>query len=467
MDTLSPNLQPLASKSPTPTTKKRRKIIVFSVIGLVVIGLVLTALFRKREAVITIQTEKVTRRNLTETVVANGRIQPVVQVKISPEVSGEIIELPVKEGQEIHKGDLILKIKPDFYIANRNQATASYKSSLAGQATAEANLRKAEADFKRSKGLLEAKLIPLSDFDQAQASYDVAQAQLTGAKHQVEMAHASLASAEEELAKTTIASPLTGTISKLNSQLGERVLGTVQNAGTVIMTIADLNNMEARVDVGEMDVVLIAPGQKARLEVDAFKDRKFTGIVTDIANSSKDSGSMGSQSQEATKFEVRIRAKENEAFRPGMSVSAEIETRYRTNVLTVPMASVTTRPPKPPEKKDKPGKNTAKSGDTNTVSSARTNGTLSATGTNNPASDKKSKEGPKAIEVVFVADGNHVKMAPVKIGICDNDYWEITNGLAEGQEVVSGGYRAISKDLEDGKKIKRGTPDKGDIKEAK
>jgi HlyD family secretion protein len=227
-------------------------------------------------------------------------------------------------------------------------------------------------------------------------------------------------------------------------------------------------------------VVLIAPGQKGRLDVDSFKDRKFTGTVTQIANSSKSSGltssSSSSSAQEATKFEVRIRINETEAFRPGMSVSTEIETRYRTNVLTVPMASVTTRPPKTLEKKDKdnPGKSTAKSGNTNKTSSTpakATNGTLSATatnttGTNNAVSDKKSKE-DKAIEVVFVADGDHVKMVPVKIGICDNDYWEITEGLAEGREVVSGGYRAISKDLEDGKKIKRGTPDKGDVKEAK
>jgi HlyD family secretion protein len=224
--------------------------------------------------------------------------------------------------------------------------------------------------------------------------------------------------------------------------------------------------------------VLIAPGQKARLDVDSFKDRKFTGTVTQIANSSKSSGltsssSSSSSSQEATKFEVRIRINETEAFRPGMSVSTEIETRYRTNVLTVPMASVTTRPPKTPEKKDKDksSKTTAKSVNTNTALSTPSNSTLSATGTNspgtnNPASEKKSKE-DKAIEVVFVADGDHVKMVPVKIGICDNDYWEISEGLAEGQEVVSGGYRAISKDLEDGKKIKRGTPDTGDVKEAK
>jgi HlyD family secretion protein len=412
-----------------PTTKRRRNLII-TVTSIVLITVILIVVFRKREPVITVQTDKVTRRNLTEMVVANGRIQPVVQVKISPEVSGEITELPVKEGQPVNKGDLIVKIKPDVYIASRNQAEANYKSSVAGRATAEANLRKAEADFKRSRGLFEAKLIPESDYDQAHASYDVAQAQVNSADHQTEMAKASLANADEQLAKTTIFSPLTGVITKLNSQAGERVLGTVQNVGTDIMTISDLNQMEARVDVGEIDVILIRPGQKTRLEVDAFKDRKFTGLVTDIANSSRNAGSLSSsssQSQEATKFEVRIRVGEPEAFRPGMSVSAEIETRYRTNALAVPLASVTTRAPK------------------------------SATSTNTVAgADKKPKDTAKPSEVVFVVDGSRVKSAPVKIGICDENYWEITEGLTEGQEIVSGGYRAISRDLNDGKRIKKG-----------
>jgi HlyD family secretion protein len=428
---------------------RKRRILIFVVSGLILIVLIWFFAFRRREPPITVQTEKVTRRNLTEIVVANGRIQPVVQVKISPEVSGEITELPVKEGQSVNKGDLILKIKPDVYIAARNQAEASYKSSIASQASAAATLRKAQADFKRSQGLLEAKLIPLSDFDQVQASYDIALAQLTNAEHQVEMAHALLASADEELAKTTIASPLTGTISKLNSQLGERVLGTVQNVGTEIMTISDLGQMEARVDVGEIDVVLIHPGQKARLEVDAFRDRKFTGMVTDIANSSKGSSSAtsaaasSSQSQDATKFEVRIRIDENEAFRPGMSVSAEIETRSRTNVLTVPLASVTTRAPKSTTK--------TMGATTNQINSS------SQAATNSAATDKKLRESSKMSEVVFAVEGDHVKTLPVKIGISDDNYWEITDGLAEGQEIVSGGYRAINRDLDDGKKIRKGS----------
>lgn len=420
-------------------TKTRRKALIFTALLLGLGGLAAWAFLQKREAVITVQTDKVTRRSLTELVVANGKIQPVVQVKISPEVSGEIIELPVKEGQDVAKGDLIVKIKPDFYIANRNQAEAAYKSSLAGKATAEAQLAKALAEFKRNQDLFTQNLVSASIFDEIKAAFAVATAQLTNAGHQVEMAKAQLASAEEQLAKTTISAPLDGTISRLNSQLGERVLGTVQNLGTDIMTIADLNEMEARVEVGEIDVVLIQPGQKVRLEVDAFKNQKFSGVVTEIANSAKGSGGLSlasAQSQDATKFEIRIRIQEKESFRPGMSVTAEIETRSRTNALAVPIAAVTTRMPK------------SSSGATNTVAEA------------DKAEDKvagkaeRKREAIKAQEVVFVRDGERVKMAPVKIGIADDDFWEITEGLTEGQEIISGSYRAVSRDLEDGKLIK-------------
>jgi HlyD family secretion protein len=443
-----------------PNPKKRRKIIVFTVIGLTLIGLTLMTVFRKREVVITVQAEKVARRNLTEIVVANGRIQPVLQVKISPEVSGEITALPVKEGQPVQKGDLILKIKPDFYAANRNQARAAYNSSLAGQAVAQANLERAEAELKRHEEMFRNRLISESVFTEARTACEVARAQATSAKHQVEMSSASLARAEEELAKTTIVSPLTGTISKLNSQVGERVVGTATMAGTEVMIIADLNEMEARVDIGESDVVLIAPGQKARLEVDAFKDRKFTGVVTEIANSSKNAGFGGGQNQEATKFEVKIRVNEKEQFRPGMSVSTEIETRYRTNVLSVPFASVTARLPK---EKSKPNP-AANSGDTN---SSAGNGPAETTSTNSARADRKSKETPQSVEVVFVVEGDQAKMVPVKIGISDDSYWEITEGLAEGQEVISGGYKAISRELEDGKQVRKGRPEKDDPKEKK
>jgi HlyD family secretion protein len=450
-------------------SKKRKKILIFTVILVVIAGLSAVAIFRKREIVVTIQTEKVSRRNLTELVRANGRIQPVVQVKISPEVSGEITELPVKEGQQVKKGDLILKIKPDNYIAARNQTEASYKGSVANKATSEANLIKAEAEFKRAEGLFKARLVSESTYDEVRAGYAVAKAQVLSAEHQVENAKASLARADEELAKTTIVSPITGTISKLNSELGERVVGTAMMAGSDVMTIADLNRMEARVDIGETDVILIKIGQTVRLEVDAFKDRKFSGEVTQIANSSRNSSALGSgTSQEATKFEVRIRVKDNESFRPGMSVTAEIETRSRTNVLVVPIASVTTRAPKEDNKTNKLAsaqdkKKNPESSNTNT-SGSKLSDTTTATPTmdsTNSTSGRKSKEPTKPLEVVFVLDKDKVKMAPVKIGISDDEYWEITEGLQEGQEVVSGTYRAISRDLEDGKKVKKGLAVKG------
>ena len=446
--------------------KKRRKLIIFSAIGLMLVTLILLAIFKKREPVITVQTEKVARHSLTNIVVANGKIQPVIQVSISPEVSGEIIELPVKEGQQVKKGDLLVKINPDIYIAAVNQAKAGYESSLAAKASAVANLEKAQADYDRNLELFHQKLLSESDFIGFKSARDVAKAQLDSADDQVNVAKALVDSAQDSLNKTTIVSPLDGTISKLNSQLGERVLGTAQFAGTEILVISDLNQMEARVDVGEMDVVGIKPGQKARLDVDAFKDRKFAGVVTDVASSSKDSNQTGnssssSQSQEATKFQVRIRLSDKEDFRPGMSVSADIEMEYRTNVLTVPLASVTTRPPKPPQKNDPP-----KTGGTNTTKArSGTNAVVSSNvATNSGPPDKKSS---KMVDVVFAVAGDHVDAVPVKIGICDDNYWEITDGLTNGQEIVSGGYRAISRDLADGKKIKRGTPDKGEAKEAK
>jgi HlyD family secretion protein len=458
-------------------SKKRRKVLVFSIIAVALVGLTVLVILKRREPVVTVQTEKVARRSLTELVMANGKIQPVLQVKISAEVSGEIIDLPIKEGQRVKKGDLLVKIKPDFYTAALNQATASFKSSEASKNMAEATLRKAEAEFKRNEDLIRNKLVSDSVFDEVRAAFDVAKAQLESASHQVDVAKATVDSAKDSLDKTTITAPLAGTISKLNSRLGERVLGTVQNVGTEIMTISDLNEMEARVDIGENDVVRIAPGQKAMLEVDAFKNRKFSGIVTEIANSSKDAGQYsGGTSQEATKFEVRIRVQEAEAFRPGMSVTAEVETCYRTNVLTVPFASVTTRPPKEKDNKGKAklaalgnsSKTKSPKSGTNDLAakpasgSDPTNALTIATnspatdGTNIAKSDKKSKDALKQVEVVFLMEGDHAKMVPVKIGISDDSYWEITEGVTEGQEVVSGGFKAITRELEDGTKIAKG-----------
>ncbi len=424
---------------------KRNTIIIAGVaLALIVVG---ASYFHKHDPPIIVQTDKVARRNLTEIVVANGKIQPVVQVTISPEVSGEIIDLPVHEGQLVKKGDLLVKINPDVYIAALNQAKASYESSLASAASAKAALEKAESDYERNQQLYQSNLVDESDFVGFKVARDEAEAQLENATDQVDMTKAQVDSAQDSLDKTTIVSPLDGTVSVLNSQLGERVLGTVENEGTEIMVISDLSKMEARVDVGEMDVVDIKPGQKATLEVDAFKDQKFSGLVTDVGSSSEDSNQQqgyssssggGGQTQTATKFEVRIRISDKEDFRPGMSVSAEIETSYRTNALTVPLASVTTRAV--PQAADPPA----------------TGGTNAAAHSTNAVNTASFGGGSKLADVVFVVQGDHVKVAPVKIGICDDDYWEITSGLTNGEEIISGGYRAISKDLEDGSKIKEG-----------
>jgi HlyD family secretion protein len=396
--------------------------------------------FRKQERPIVVQTDKAARRNLIETVIANGRIQPVLQVVINPEVSGEIIELPVKEGQEVNQGDLLVRIKPDNYIASRNSAEANFKSSVAGMQLAQANLDKSGLEYARYKDLHDNQLVSDSQFLEAKTSLEVSKASYQTSLHQQEQAKAALDRAEDDLSKTKIVAPISGTVTKLKSQKGERVVGTAMMAGTEIMTIAQLDKMEARVDIGEMDIVLIKIGQKARLEVDAFHDKKFSGMVSEIANASKGASQMSSSSQEATKFEVKILITEPGAFRPGMSVTAEVETRYRTNALTVPIMAVTTRMPKGfvknKPKTEAPGE------------------------PGNPRTERKKEEGPKPQEVVFALNGDQARMVPVKIGISDDTHMEVTEGLSEGQEIISGGYAAVSRELEDGKKVKKETEDK-------
>jgi HlyD family secretion protein len=452
-------------------SRKRRKRIIFTIILVFLGALVLMAVFRKKGVVYSVQEDKVVRRNLTETVTASGKIQPVLQVKISPEVSGEIIELPVKEGDLVKKGDLLVHIRPDNYIAARDSSYANYRYALANSNTAAANLEKAQIDFDRNNALYKSKLISDSDYLTAKTTLDVAKASLAGSTEQVGMAYASLQSSESDLSKTKIFSPLDGRISKLNSQLGERVVGTAMMAGTEIMTVADLDKMEARVDIGEVDVVLIAVGQKVHLEVDAFKDRKFDGVVTDIADSAKNndtstvgaSSSSSSSPQDATKFQVKIRILEHEIFLPGMSVSADIETRSRTNVLTVPIQCVTMRPPKAGATTNNLETNSAMlaSADphgagTNATNGARTNVMSAGMTSTNAVDAKKAAEALKPVQVIFVVDGDHVEAVPVQTGIEDDNYVEIISGLKEGEQVVSGGSKIINRELQDGSKVTAG-----------
>lgn len=397
--------------------RSRKKIIILSLLGLVVVALLLIVfLGSKRDPIISVQVEKVKARTITQVVTATGKIQPEVQVKISPEVSGEIVELPVKEGDRVKKGDLVLKIKPDVYVAMRDQF-------LAGLQQTKATLDKAKADFDRAKSLFGKGLVSQSDFDVAKANLESNLASYAQAK-------ASLDQAQENLRKTTVTAPMEGTVSQLNSEKGERVLGTAQFQGTEVMTIADLSRMEARVDVSENDVTLIKVSDTARISVDAFPDQKVNAVVYEIANTAKTTAA-GTQ-EEVTNFTVKMRVLDkNIRLRPGMSMTADIETETKNNVLTVPIQSVTTRAPKMEMKQ---GEDQAMQ--------------VSTTAAQKPKQENKPKE------IVFVVDNGIVKAVPVKRGISSDAYVEITEGAKEGMDVVSGSYKSINRELEDGSKVR-------------
>jgi HlyD family secretion protein len=412
--------------------KSKKRLFIFSGLGFVLIVLILlVVLGSKREPVVTVQTEKVTKRTITQIVTASGKIQPEVLVNISPEVSGEIIELPVRIGQVVKKGDLLVRIKPDTYAASRDQAKALLNSALAGLDLAKANYDKAVSDYRRAQDLHTKGLLSDSELEASKTAYQVAKAQHQSEHHRVEQARASLEQAEENLRKTAIYAPMGGTISQLNSKLGERVVGTGLMAGTVIMAVADLSRMEARVDVDENDVVLVSVGDTARIEADAYPERKFTGVVYELANTAKTKGT-GTQ-EEVTNFEVKIRILEKDVvFRPGMSVTTDIETSTHHDVLAVPIQSVTTRMPKEAGKKQVEEEQQS--------IASKNNG--------------KKKLESKVQEVVFVVEGGKVKTVQVKRGISDDTYVEIVEGLKGDEEVVSGSYKAINRDLEDGSKVK-------------
>jgi HlyD family secretion protein len=401
-------------------SKKKRVIIISVLVVVLAVAVALVILGGKREVIITVQTEKTVKRTITQIVSATGKIQPVVQVPINAEVSGEIINLPVREGQRVRRGDLLVRIKPDAYQAAVDRADAAVASSRA-------NLMKAEADYKRVKELFAKSLISESELDIAKAAFE-------SAKASANQNQASLKESRETLAKSTVYAPMDGTISSLKCELAQRVSGSTFTQGTEIMTVADLSKMEARVDVGENDIVNVTLGDTARIQVDAYPDRKFTGVVTQIANTAKTRG-LGTQ-EEITNFEVRILIHQPPGivFRPGMSMTADIETERKQGVLAVPIQSVTTRMPKEGVKEQQPQEG-------------------SEGGAKLATKQTKKKEEEKIDEVVFIIKDGIAKTAVVKRGISDETHVEIT-GLEEGTEVVSGPFKAINRELEDGSKVK-------------
>jgi HlyD family secretion protein len=397
---------------------------ILKILIIIVVVLVIFAVIGKKAGwfgkalTVKVAVEYAERRNITEAITANGKIQPEKEVKITPDVSGEIVELTVKEGAEVQKGQLLLRIKPDIYISQRDRSLAAISSARARLAQAEAQFKQAELAFTRTKQLFDEQTISKSEFEQSEASYNVAKAEVDAAKYSVVSTEASLKEANENLVKTSIYSPMAGTVSMLLVELGERVAGTNLMAGTEILRIADLARMEAQVEVNENDIVRVNLGDTALIEVDAYLGEKFKGIVTEIANSAKTTGVSADQ---VTNFDVKIlilpesyqklAATGNNPFRPGMSATVEIQTETKSEILTVPIQSVTTR--------------------TDTTKVAVT------------TSDEDVRT------LVFITDGEYAFAKDVRTGIQDNNYIEIISGIEDSARVISAPFSAISKKLSD------------------
>ena len=405
--------------------------------------------------------EKAVTKTITQLVNATGKIQPELEVKISPEVSGEIIELPLREGAEVKKGDLLVSIKPDNYRYQVEQQEANLTAAKATAVQGKAQLQKAQDDFKRAEDLYAKNLLSDSDHAATRTQLEVAQANYDNALAQIRRTEGLLNQSVELLSKTTIYSPADGTISSLTSEIGERVVATGSFAGTEIMRVADLNNMEVRVNVNENDVVNVKVGDQARISVDAYPNRTFTGTVKEIGAAAKTQG-LNTQ-EEVTNFQVKIRLVEKDVnVRPGMSASVDIETQTVENAVAVPIQSVTVRSREGNKTLDELGADRAKK-----------DGEMKGEGAAAAVNEKQQRERERADReglqrVVFVRNGDTVKLTPVETGIGDTTHMEIKSGVKEGDEVVSGPFSAITRTLKDGAKVRVDKPkEDGKDKDAK
>lgn len=383
-----------------------------------------------------VEVAKVEAMTVVETVSATGKIQPEIEVKISSEVSGEIIELPVKEGQVVKKGDLLVRINPDLYTSGLNRSVASLSGTKAGLSQADAQFKEAKANYDRNKKLFDKGIISKSDWDKAVSSYEVAQATKQSAYYNVQSASATVNEARDNLGRTTIYAPADGTISSLGVELGERVLGTQQMTGTELLRVANLNNMEVEVDVNENDIVKINVGDSAKVEVDAYLKKEFKGIVTSISNSA----STALTADQVTNFKVKVRIlKESYAdllegkpanfspFRPGMTATVDIITKRKENVLAVPISSVVVK--------------------TDTSATAKP---VVVNSKDNQNNNQKAPKSDKKFECVFVKDGDKAKLRVIKTGIQDDTNIEVSSGLKKGDIVIVGPYATVTKDLNSG-----------------
>jgi HlyD family secretion protein len=425
---------------------KTTKYILYAVGGLIVLLIIgkMTGIIGKPKKT-QVATEKAEVRVINETVSASGKIKPEVEVKISSEVSGEIVELPIKEGDVVKKGQLLVRIRPDILKSGYDRAVASYQTQKAsvGNSTQmlgqyKSTLENQEARYKRSKELYDQKVITAAEFDDAKAaytgakaSYEAAKQSVTGATFGLAQSAASVKEASDNLAKTSIFAPVDGVVSKLSVEKGERVLGTAQFAGTEIMTISDLSQMDVNVDVNENDINRVVLGDSSKIEIDAFLGKKFNGIVTEIGSSAN---VVGTNADQVTNFTVKVRidaasyaglvnktAKNPSPFRPGLTATVDIQTNRSTS-LSVPIQSVTTRDDK-----------------------------KATTDVTSKASDdtKKAKINTEVKTYVFIYEAGKVKQVAVTTGIQDDTYIQVLTGLKAGDEVVSAPFEAISKTLKD------------------
>ncbi len=382
-----------------------------------------------------VELQKITLADIVEKVSATGKIQPEIEVKISSEVSGEIIDLPIKEGQQVQKGDLLVRVNPDLIQSAVSRSQATYQNIKAGLEHAEAGLKEATASYDRSKQLFEKGIISKADWDKAVSTYEIAKANRQSAYYNVQSAGASVSEAMDNLNRTTIYAPVSGTISKLDVELGERVVGTQQMAGTEILRVANLKNMEVEIDVNENDIVKVQIGDSTIVEVDAYLKKQFKGIVTQIANSAGEALT----ADQVTNFKVNVRILEDSykdllegkdesysPFRPGMTATVDIITNKRPKAINVPLSAIVIKT----DTSNTPKTTVPKAMDTN-----------------------KKVEAEEKFECVFVNNNGVAQLRVVKTGIQDETKIEILSGLKEGDEIIIGPYNVVSKTLKAGDKI--------------
>jgi HlyD family secretion protein len=419
-----------------------KKTIYYLIGAVILIVIVLIVLSKKgiignKDKATEVEITAVNEMTIVETVSATGKIQPETEIKISSMVSGEIIDLPVKEGRVVKKGDLLVKINPDLYTSGYNRTLAGLSQTKSGLSQADASFKESKSNYDRSKILFDKGIISKSEWDKAVAAFEGAKAAKQSAYYNVQSASATVNEAKDNLGRTTIYSPADGTISMLNVELGERVLGTQQMTGTEIMRVANLNNMEVEVDVNENDIVKISVGDSAKVEVDAYLKKHFKGIVTSISNSA----STTLTADQVTNFKVKVRIlKESyqdllegkplsySPFRPGMTATVDIITKRKEKVLGVPISAVLVK------------------SDTSAVKKVEVKDPSKTEDKEKPKSDKK-------FECVFVKVGDKSKIRIIKTGIQDDSNIEVTEGLKKGDVVIIGPYTTVTKDLNSGDKV--------------